>query len=253
MKIAAISYLNTIPFVYGIRRANHDLHADLLLDIPSSCHSLLNDKHTDIALIPVADLPKVRDCRIVTPYCIGAETDVRTVALFSDVAPEALETVYLDSHSATSVRLIRILAREKWRIAPRWERLTDYSLLNGPAGRNGYLLIGDKVFDYETRFARKLDLATEWFAWTGLPFVFAVWVARKEVTEQTVASFTQALTYGLDHRADAIRQSRYVSDYERSLAYVTHNIRYDLDEPKKNAIRLFLRHLELPAGGASPD
>ncbi len=253
MKIAAISYLNTIPFVYGIRHANNDLHAELLLDIPSSCHILLNEKHTDIALIPVADLLKIHDCRIITPYCIGAETNVRTVALFSNTAIDKIKTIYLDAHSATSVQLIQILAREKWHITPQWKRLTDYSLLANPDNHDGFLLIGDKVFDYENRFSTKLDLATEWFSWTSLPFAFAVWVARKDVSEQSVDAFTHALTYGLNHKDDAIRKSRYVSEYNRSLDYVTHNIKYNLDEPKKKAIRLFLQHIGLPARGASPD
>ena len=69
-RIAAVSYLNTIPFIYGIEHAGAGLHAELLLSPPRGCAEALRDGQADLALIPVAAIPGSSDLRIVTPYCI---------------------------------------------------------------------------------------------------------------------------------------------------------------------------------------
>ena len=151
-RIVAVSYLNTIPFIYGIEHAGIDLYADLLLSPPRGCASLLRDGGAEIALIPVAAVPSIPDIRIVTPFCIGASRSVRTVVLAADSPLDRLDTIYLDSHSLTSVRLVRILASKLWGIRPEWKELKDFSALNAPQPRTGYLIIGDKVFDHEEKF-----------------------------------------------------------------------------------------------------
>ena len=100
-RIAAVSYLNTIPFIYGIEHAGAGLHAELLLSPPRGCAEALRDGKADLALIPVAAIPGISDLRIVTPYCIGASGPVRTVVLASADPLENIDTVYLDSHSLT--------------------------------------------------------------------------------------------------------------------------------------------------------
>ena len=100
-RIVAVSYLNTIPFIYGIEHAGIDLYADLLLSPPRGCASLLRDGGAEIALIPVAAVPSIPDIRIVTPFCIGASCSVRTVVLAADSSLDLLDTISLDSHSMT--------------------------------------------------------------------------------------------------------------------------------------------------------
>ena len=136
-RIVAVSYLNTIPFIYGIEHAGIDLYADLLLSPPRGCASLLRDGGAEIALIPVAAVPSIPDIRIVTPFCIGASRSVRTVVLAADSPLDRLDTIYLDSHSLTSVRLVRILASKLWGIRPEWKELKDFSALNAPQPRTG--------------------------------------------------------------------------------------------------------------------
>ena len=75
-KIAAVSYLNTVPFVYGITHADK-LDAELLLAPPAQCARNYMDRKADIALVPVGSLPMLEDAEIITNYCIGAEKSVR--------------------------------------------------------------------------------------------------------------------------------------------------------------------------------
>ena len=154
-RIAAVSYLNTIPFIYGIEHAGAGLHAELLLSPPRGCAEALRDGKADLALIPVAAIPGISDLRIVTPYCIGASGPVRTVVLASADPLENVDTVYLDSHSLTSVRLVRLLAAKLWKREFRWRELDDFSVLDDPKPRTGYVIIGSP--------ARPLSaIATTW-------------------------------------------------------------------------------------------
>lgn len=237
-RIAAVSYLNTIPFIHGINHAGNDLRAEFLLSPPKGCAQALYNQSADIALIPVAAIPALEPLRIITPYCIGASTPVRTVVLVSNSPVEQIHTLYLDSHSITSATLVRVLAAELWNITPVWKELNDYTLLDTPQPGTAYLLIGDKVFPQEGRFACTYDLAEAWRELTALPFVFAAWVARPTVSQEVIDSLEMALRYGVNHIEEAIAASEY-RDKSYAYDYLTHNIDFRFDEQKRRAMQLF--------------
>ncbi len=238
--IVAVSYLNTIPFIYGIEHAGL-LHAPLTLCPPSECALNFSEKKSDIALVPVAALSRFPEARIVTPYCIGATDCVRTVVLVSDSPAEGIERVFLDGDSLTSQQLVRILAREKWRIDPEWlpgspERLAS------PQQGDAFLLIGDKVFQHENRFAHILDLAREWHELTALSFVFALWIADRNVPQPTIDALSASLEYGLNHIPEAIARYGW-SDKDYAYRYLTQNIEYRFDPAKQHGLELFRRKI----------
>ena len=171
-RIAAVSYLNTIPFIYGIRHAGN-LRAELLLTPPALCASNFIDGNPDIALLPSAVVPRLKDAELVTDFCIGAEGEVRTVVVVSNTPIEEVRRIWLDAHSRTSVQLTGYLAARRWKIAPQWLDMSDYAVLDTPQEGDAFLLIGDKVFDHEDEFIYSYDLAAEWREATGLPFAFA--------------------------------------------------------------------------------
>ncbi|MEG1649744.1 MAG: MqnA/MqnD/SBP family protein, partial [Rikenellaceae bacterium] len=213
--ITAVSYLNTIPFVFGINRASSSLHSKLLLDVPAKCSENFISGKVSIALIPAADLRLLSSYKLITNYCIGAVSNVRTVVVVSNAPLDQITTIYLDSHSHTSVQLVKILAREKWNITPAFEDLTDYSTIDYNSSSKAYLLIGDKVFDNENKFTHTYDLAAEWIEHTSLPFVFAVWVARDSVSSVEIDNLNRALHYGVTHIEEAVKESIYMSNYIR--------------------------------------
>ncbi|MFR9565699.1 MAG: MqnA/MqnD/SBP family protein, partial [Rikenellaceae bacterium] len=150
-KIAAVSYLNTIPFIYGIEKSNL-LEAELLLSPPSECLRNYIDHKVDIALLPVAAVPHLEDTQIISDYCIGSQGAVRSVVIVSDDPITSLTRIWLDPHSKTSVQLAGYLAENHWHISPEWVALDDYSRLNDSRDGEGFLLIGDKVFEHEGEF-----------------------------------------------------------------------------------------------------
>ena len=126
-RIVAVSYLNTIPYIYGITRAGGSLREGLLLCPPRLCAEALRTGEANVGLIPVAAIPEIPDLQIITPFCIGASGPVRTVVLASDDPVEELDTIWLDSHSRTSVRLARWLA-QRCRVEHSRARLLQFSL-----------------------------------------------------------------------------------------------------------------------------
>ena len=236
-RIAAVSYLNTVPFIYGIERAD-DLRATLLLSPPSGCAEAFNSGLADIALIPSGALPTIKDAKIVTPFCIGATGRVRTVTLMSDSMLPFIRRIWLDSHSVTSALLTRILCEHLWLISPEFRQMDDYSAADKPRKGDAFLFIGDKVFDYEGRFANSWDLAENWWWRNDLPFVFAVWVARESVPPPVIESLENALAYGTQHVREAIAHYGH-SGKSYAYDYLTRNIDYRFDEPKQRALTLF--------------
>ncbi|MCD8173241.1 MAG: menaquinone biosynthesis protein [Alistipes sp.] len=237
-RVAAVSYLNTVPFIYGIEHARL-LRAGLILSPPARCVTAFTDGEADIALVPAAAVPGIPDAEIITPYCLGAHGPVRTVTLMSDSETGRISRLWLDGHSRTSALLIRILCDELWGIRPEFLQLDDYTAVDRPVPGDAFLLIGDKVFDYEGRFAHTWDLAVCWRELTGLPFVFAVWIARRGVPQEAVDMLTESLEYGVSHIPQAIS---YYGHSGKSYAqdYLTHNIDFHLDAPKREALTVFL-------------
>lgn len=236
-KIAAVSYLNTVPFIYGINHADK-LCAELLLSPPAQCAQAYNEKKVDIALVPIGSLPLFDDAEIITTYCIGAEKSVRTVTVMSNVPVKDIKSIWLDSHSMTSALLVKIIAAELWKINPEWKELTDYSVVDDPAEADAFLLIGDKVFGYEGKFKYTYDLSDAWRELTGKPFVFAVWIARKGTDPAVIEALEESLELGVERIWEAIVEHGH-SEKPYAYGYLSENIDFLFDNQKHQALELF--------------
>lgn len=239
-KITTVSYLNTIPFVYGLRHAE-SLRADLLLAPPADCARNYIEGKADIALLPAAVVPSLKNTNIITDYCIGTVGAVRTVTVMSNEPIGSVKRIWLDAHSRTSVQLCGYLAEKKWHIAPEWLHMADYAIVDNPQPGDAFLLIGDKVFGYEGKFRYTYDLALEWRSITSLPFAFAVWVARKGVSYEVTDALQHALTFGVEHIWESVTESNYMGADNGITAYeyLTRNIDFILDEEKHKALKKF--------------
>ena len=72
IRISAISYLNSLPFVYGIKNSGFLTDYQMDLDAPAVCAQKLITDSVDIGLVPVAVLPELKNYHLLTNYCIGA-------------------------------------------------------------------------------------------------------------------------------------------------------------------------------------
>jgi chorismate dehydratase len=177
MRIGAVSYLNTKPLVYGL--AELAPQAELVFDLPSRLADQLAAGELDVALIPSVEYFQNPDYAIVSDACIGCRGPVLSVKLLSRVPMEQIRTLALDEGSRTSVALVRILLKEKFGLLPR---LLPFPL-GVPAEKldaDAVLMIGDRAMHPPAGFTHEWDLGDEWCRWAELPFVFAMWVSRKE-------------------------------------------------------------------------
>jgi chorismate dehydratase len=244
MRLTAVSYLNTKPFIYGLFRSDLAENIDLSLDIPSVCAHKLLTGEADIALAPVAIIPQLPEAYLVSDYCIGACGAVKTVCIYADVPLSEIRTIYLDFHSRSSVALTRILCEHHWKITPDLRPASEgYEKLIG--GNTAGLVIGDRTIGMDHRFAYTYDLGAAWTDWTGLPFVFAAWVSVRPQHPELVARFNAALRLGLDHLPELLKILPSIPDFDTE-KYFRENISYELDEAKWKGLNRFLGYL---AGG----
>src|SRR5271155_606440 len=172
VRIGSVSYLNARPLIHGLDEAD-DLR--LTLDIPSRLLDGLRRRLFDIALLPVIDYQRLDGLRLLTAGGIGSDGPTLTVRIFSQAPVERIIRLAVDADSHTSVALAKIVLAESLNLRPKF---TD---LRTDTDAEARLLIGDKVVCEEPAgFAHQIDLGQAWKELTGLPFVFAVWTARRD-------------------------------------------------------------------------
>lgn len=243
--MSVVSYANSYPFIYGLQHHPVSRMIELQTDIPSDCAQKLLSGEVDLGLVPVAIIPKLSESHIVSSSCIGADGPVETVCLFSEVPLSEIDTVLLDYQSRTSVQLVQYLAANRWKIDPEWKPAST-GFISEIKGRTAGVVIGDRAFALTSSYPVVYDLAAEWKEQTGLPFVFACWVSNRQLPSDFVSAFDEALLYGLQHRAEAVAKMA-SADHLELLRYVTDVIRYDLDEKKRQGMKLFLDWLSKSA------
>lgn len=237
IRIGAVSYLNTRPLLYGLKHSGllHDV--SLEEEYPSRLADRLLNDEVDVALIPVAVIPAMSEHHIVSEYCIGAENEVASVCIFSDVPLQQVETILLDYQSRTSVSLARILLRDHWKKNVKFVAAGKHfeSCIEGTTAA---VIIGDRALRQRAKSPYIYDLALAWKEMTGLPFVFAAWVSNKELPTEFLQAFDRANAYGLAHLDEVIRQEQV--DFYDLRTYYTQNISYLLTRQKREALELFL-------------
>ncbi|HEX5003485.1 MAG TPA: menaquinone biosynthesis protein [Bacteroidia bacterium] len=243
IRISSVNYLNSAPFIYGIRKGDFPEPVTLSLDIPSVCAAKLISGEADIGLVPVASIPLIPHAKIISGFCIGADGPVRSVTLLGDVPPREMKTILLDYQSRTSVALVKLLAKHYWKINPEWKN-TSEGFEQLISGNTGGVVIGDRSLRLQTQFKVMVDLGAEWKNMTGLPFVFACWVANRELSPEFIESFESALSAGINTIDKVIAGlGNEYDNIEHVREYLTTSISYNFDEKKKVGLKLFLDYL----------
>lgn len=237
IRVGAVSYLNTKPLLYGFKHGHTIEQMVLTEDYPARIAEMLLADEIDVGLVPVAIIPRMKEYHIVSDYCIGANGPVASVGLFSEVPLDQIKTVILDYQSRTSVALARVLIQHWWKLDVRFEEAQP-DFRDRIAGDTAAVVIGDRAFEQRTRSGYMFDLAEHWKAFTGLPFVFAAWIANKPLPPTFTNAFNQINSIGLQHIDRVVAEHPYRL-YDL-LTYYTHNISYKLTEEKQQGLQRFL-------------
>ena len=241
IKIGAVSYLNTKPLLYGIKRSELINNISLVEAYPAKIATMLLNDEIDIGLVPVAVLAQLKNYFIISNYCIGANADVASVSLFSKQPIDTIETILLDYQSRTSVALTKILVKKFWKKDVAFIDANE-NYIEQISGTTAGVIIGDRALEYRNNFEYNYDLASAWKSFTGLPFVFATWVANKPIDENFITQFNEANKLGLYNIDEVVKEIEF-KHYDIK-KYFTQNISYEFDAPKKAALQLFLKLLK---------
>jgi chorismate dehydratase len=241
IRVAAVNYLNTKPLIYGFENGMMQDEIELVTDYPANIATMLIAGKVDVALVPIATIPLLKEYHIISNYCIGTEGEVASVCLFSDVPIEKIDTILLDYQSKSSVGLLKILLQKHWKINPTLvsaESGYEEDILENMAG----LVIGDRAFLQRKKSKYIYDLGTAWKELTGMPFLFAAWIANKKLPNSFIANFNAANASGFNHLPEIISKN-ICEDYSLE-KYYAENISYNLDEQKLFALELYLKYLK---------
>ena len=238
-RFGAVQYLNTKPLVHGLAAG-----IDLVFDLPSRLADRLTAGRLDVALIPVVELFRHPEHRLVSDACIGCRGAVMSVKLLFRVAPKRVASLALDEGSRTSAVLAQVLLAERHGVRPRVESLPIGSQASETSA-DAVLLIGDRALADATAggsFQEVWDLGDQWCRWTGLPFVFAAWAARPGVAAERFAGRLEAARdSGLANLAAiaAAEAAPHGLTVPQCLSYLRDNLHYHLGVHEQEALRAF--------------
>ena len=243
-RIGSVSYLNAKPLIHGLDEADD---VDLSLAVPAKLIDGLRDGRLDVALLPVIDYQRLAGLAVIPSGGIGCDGPTLTVRVFSRVPVDRVRTLACDTHSHSSVALARVIFAEAYGTTPRFVELdTDDPHADSsaaPAAAEARLLIGDKVVCEEpTGFPHQLDLGEAWQRLTGLPFLFAFWVARDGVGLGDLPErLSAAKRAGLADVDGLVRRFAVPRGWPADLArrYMTEFLKYDVGPRQLEAVRLF--------------
>jgi chorismate dehydratase len=242
-RIAASSYLNTAPliwsFIHGSQRDAVELFTDTS---PARCAEMLASGEVDVALVPVIEYQRISDILIVPDVCVGSRSAVRSVVLATKLNNlKKVKRVALDDSSRTSVALVKIIFREFLGFEPEWQTSRP-DLRSMLQHSDAALIIGDPAMKIPRDQFRVFDLATLWHEFTGLGFVFAMWMTRKgRVGKIRSIDFSAARDEGLANLEAIARnyakQIGLIKDEVRN--YLTVNIEFSVDEEMQRGLTLY--------------
>jgi chorismate dehydratase len=237
LRFSVVDFLNARPLIWGLLEEPPS-GVEVSRDLPSVCADKLASGEADVGLIPSIEYQRIPDLRVVGGLGIAAASEVRSVLVVSRVSRERIQTVALDRASRTAAVLTRLLLKRRYGIEPVYR--------DGEAGAetDASLVIGDPALKTRLNGQVVLDLAAEWRAFSGYPFVFAFWAIRPGVSRELAESVVRA-SYEAGRRSFPRLVAREAAESGLSEAvvedYLLHSLHYELDAADLAGLDLFYR------------
>jgi len=241
-KVSAVQYLNTVPLVWGMLRGEQQGQYEVSFTTPALCADALRQRKVDIGIIPSIEYHRMEKAQIIAGISIAAKDAVKSVLLLSKVPMAKIQKVAVDDSSRTSAALLHLMMCKFYSrsitatpAAPRLEDMLKQA--------DAALLIGDPALTYKGPLG-VYDLGAEWKKFTGLPFVFAIWVGYEDARlSRCRGDFEASRDFGLAHVDEIASEYAPILGMtpEAVKVYLTQNIDYSLDEDNCKGLRLFYR------------
>ena len=239
-----MSFLNTVPLVWGLLKEAKHPNLVLSMATPADCAEHLRRGEADLGLVPVAEIAR-QGLPVLPGTCISSDGPVRSILLISRKPWEEIRTLAGDANSRTSVVLAQIILRDRFGVAPT-VRCQPPVLEAMLANADAALLIGDSALhvDPDSLPYAVLDLGEEWKLLTGLPMVFAAWAGPAALEAPWLeAALRDSLSHGQANVDDIVEQVAATHGVDAQMAhhYLTHHIRFWLEEREMAGMAEFLR------------
>ena len=247
LKLGAVPFLNVGPLIFPLEEGLVKHEYEILYETPSNLSGLLKEKKVDLGLIPVAELLKNHEYKVVPNISISSDGRVGSVVLLTKNTIKKLHTVAIDIRSKSSTALLKIILEIFNKKSPTYVyRNPDKEFLNGV---DGGMLIGNAGLTISTsppNGYRVIDLGDLWTNETGLPFVYAVYSVSDGVTlGKNLQALEMAKVMGLKHvrKIARIQSEKIGLSEDICLRYLTESIHYDLGEREFEGIKTFRDYL----------
>ena len=252
--VGKIPYINSVPFYHHFERRQFKV----LPVTPRRMGILARMGQLDAGLFSLVDFLSQRESLTLLPYCIATRDQVKSVLLFSNHGWRDLagKRIGITDDTATSIRLLQVILEKKYKARAEFIRM--HSGVNSYDDFDAVLLIGDDALRHRKaglqNFELVYDLATEWYDWQKLPFVFAVWAIRSSLPVETLEELSsliqQSLKKGeLDLQGVSAMHAKRIGLTSQEATEYLEGFNYHLGEREREAIDVFggfLNSLENP-------
>lgn len=219
LNVGRIPYINCYPVYGAVDRGAVRLDATLVDGVPTELNRRMAAGTLDVSVVSAVEYAREAKRYVLLPdLAISCDGPVRSVLLFSKTPAPELDgrRVLVSRSSMTSVALLELLFEHVWKACPQFmpanAELTDIDGF-GNEEHDARLVIGDAALLLGSRlrahrrvpagYQHAYDLGEEWKHWTGLPFVFAVWVAQRTTPVADAlgvhATLIESRNWGLRH------------------------------------------------------
>ncbi len=239
LRISLVDFLNARPLTWGLLNEPPQ-GVSVSRDLPSVCAEKLARGDADVGLIPSIEYQRIPGLRVVPGLGIAAASEVRSVLLVSNVSREKIGLVSLDPASRSSAVLTRIILKKRYGVTPRFFERQEGRRENADAS----LIIGDPALKTRLNGYVVLDLAAEWRAFSGHPFVFAFWAVAPHVPAAGVEGILRAsFEAGRRNFDRLVREEAAESGLSEAVIedYLRHCLHYELDDGDFEGLNLFYR------------
>jgi chorismate dehydratase len=247
-RVGAVSYLNTKPLIEGLAESLGE-RGGLELNLPSRLADRLKLAELDVALIPSVEFFGKPDWFILSDACIGCRGPVWSVRALFRTPPQKVRSLALDAGSRTSAAMLRVLLAESYGIQPELEPFPIDTPIESTSA-DCVLVIGDRAMrQHWDGVVEHWDLGEQWVRRTGLPFVFAMWVANPSERVGSDDATWKWLEGVLEEARDrgcgmlAELADRHCMQYgltaQQCRAYFEKNLYFRLDDPMLEGLRCY--------------
>lgn len=245
MRVCAVSYLNTVPLVWGFANTPLGERVQLEYALPSVCADRVRAGTADVGILPVIEIER-QNLEWLPETGIACRGPVRSILLVSKVPLSRIRTLAADAGSRTSVMLTRGLLAERWGVEPevRTMRADLEAML---AAADAALLIGDPALLLDPAALSKqyvvLDIGEEWVRYSGLPMVFALWAGhRGQLPEELRQGLIDSCRYGTARIDEIVARECPPRGIPAALGrrYLTGHIAFELTTRDLEGMRAYL-------------